>query len=42
VDHIGHGSDQVAQKLSGDHLAGFAMQLDEGELAGPVDRNEEV
>ena len=42
VDGVGYGCDQVAQELGGDHLAGFLMLLDERELAGAVDRDEQA
>jgi hypothetical protein len=42
VDGIWHGCDQVAQELGGDHLACLCVQLDEGELAGPVDCHEQA
>ena len=42
VDGIGHGSDQIVQELGGDHLARFAMSLDERELAGAVDPHEQA
>jgi hypothetical protein len=41
MDGIRHGGDEIAQELSGDHLACLAVQLDEGGLAGPVDRHEQ-
>jgi hypothetical protein len=41
VDGIRHSSDQVAQELGGGRLPGFPVQLDEGELACPVDRHEQ-
>lgn len=41
VDRIGDRLDRVAQELGGKHLAGSFVQLDQGELAGPVDRDEQ-
>ncbi len=42
VDDVGHGCDQVPQEVSSDHLAGFPMHFDKGELAGAVDGYEQA
>src|SRR5512132_1990098 len=42
VDLRGHGRDEGRGEGRGSDAVGFVHQLDEGELAGPVDGNEEV
>ncbi len=42
VDRIGHELDQCVQEVGRDPLSGLLMHLDEGELGGPVDGDEEV
>ena len=42
MDRMRYGRDQIAQELGSDHLAGLSMQLDEGELAGAIDRHEQA
>jgi hypothetical protein len=42
VDAIGHGGDEPFEEGRGRDAGGAFDQLDEGELAGPVDGNEEV
>lgn len=42
VDLIGHDLDQCIQEVSRDSLGGLLVHLDEGELGGPVDGDEEV
>lgn len=41
MDGVRNGFDQIAQELCRDHFAGFPMQFDEGEFAGPVDCDEQ-
>ena len=42
VDGVGDSRGEIAQELGGDHLSGLVVQFDEGELAGPIDRHEEI
>jgi hypothetical protein len=42
VDPVGHGGDQVAQEDCCDHLSGFRMHLDEGDLGAAVEGHEEI
>ena len=42
VDLVGHGRDQVAQEVPGNASGGLLVELDEGELRGPVDPNEQI
>ena len=43
VDLVGHGGDKAREEVCGDAPAfAFSMQLDEGELRGAVDGDEEV
>jgi len=39
---IRHGSDHIAQELGGEHPACFQLQFHKGELAGPVDGQEQA
>lgn len=39
---VRNGCDQRPQKVSGDASRGFLVEFNEGELRGPVDRQEEV
>ena len=40
VKSVGHGGNQGLQETRGGWSIGFLVQLDKGELAGPVDRHE--
>ena len=42
VDPIGDGFDQAAQEVRGRAARHLLMQFDEGELRGPIDRDEEM
>ena len=42
VDLVGDGRDQAQQELSRDGGGGLLVQLDEGELGGAVDGDEQV
>jgi hypothetical protein len=42
MDLVGNGFDQRLQEVRGHAHGGFLVQLDEGELGGPVDRHEQV
>lgn len=42
MDVVGHSLDQGAQEVGGDVPVGLCLKSDEGELRGPVDRDEEV
>jgi len=42
VDLVGDGGDQPAQEVPGRAARHLVMQLDEGELRGPVDGDDEV
>ena len=42
VDFIGDGGDQATQEISGGPPRDFLVQFDEGELRGPVDRDDEI
>ena len=42
VDLVGHGLDQRVQEVGRNPLGSLLMHLDEGELGGPVDGDEEV
>lgn len=42
VDGLRHGSDHIAQELGGEHPACFQLQFHKGELAGPVDGQEQA
>lgn len=42
VDFVGNGLDQRVQEVGRNPLGGLLMDLDEGELRGPVDGDEEV
>ena len=42
VHPVGHGCDQMAQEVGGDPGGRFLVQLDEGELGGSIDADEQV
>jgi len=42
VDLVGHGFEETAKEVGRDPRRGFLVQLDEGELRGAVNRDEEV
>lgn len=42
VDFVGHGLDQRVQEVGRNPLGGLLMDLDEGELRGPVDGDQAV
>ena len=42
VQAVGHGRDQSVQEACGARPVGLLMQLGEGELGGPIDRDEQV
>lgn len=42
VDAARHSGSEVAQQVRGDPTGGFFVQLEEGELRGPVDRDQQV
>ena len=42
VDGVRHSGDEIAEKLGGDHLTRFLMQVGIGELGCPVDGHEQA
>ena len=42
VDLVGHGGGKGPEEVAGDTPRRLLMQLDKGELGGPVDRHEKV
>ena len=42
VDRVGHGFDEGAQEVTGDTPCGFLVQVEEGELADPVDGDQQI
>jgi hypothetical protein len=42
MDLVGHGLDEGAEEVGGDARGSLLVQLDEGKLGGPVDRDEAV
>jgi hypothetical protein len=42
VDLVGHGINQPEQEVARCRCSGVLVELDEGELAGPVDRHEHI
>ena len=42
MDLVGHGFEETAEEVGRDPRCGFLVQLDEGELRGAVDGDEQV
>src|SRR3954451_9314650 len=42
MDLVGHSLDEGAEEVGGDAPGGFFVQLDKGELGGPVDGHQEI